>query len=135
MNPAALVTVGVAVVLPAFDIVGDLRFCLNRGPTTRMKGLHQSAVRASSSSGSLGELKTEFGFKLGGGDAHSARSMRLADPATLLGGCAALWPYMHRHGCPGDRAKPSIASCRLTWFLGRVRRLRNVCDGKYGVSW
>ena len=50
-----------------------------------MKGVHKSAARASSRSGTLGELKTEFGFKTGVSGAHTARTMMLADLTTLLG--------------------------------------------------
>ena len=50
-----------------------------------MKGVHQSAAKASSSPGTLGTLRTEFGFKVGVSGAHTARTMMLADLTTLLG--------------------------------------------------
>ncbi len=49
-----------------------------------MKGIRKSATSTSSSPGNLGELKTEFGFKVGVGGAHTARTMMLADLTTLL---------------------------------------------------
>ncbi|MCL5098270.1 MAG: DUF1819 family protein [Candidatus Omnitrophica bacterium] len=49
-----------------------------------MKGVHQSAAKASSSPGTLGELRTEFGFKAGVSGAHTARTMMLADITALL---------------------------------------------------
>ena len=50
-----------------------------------MKGVRKSAASASGSPGNLGELRTEFGFKVGGGGAHTARTMMLTDLTTLLG--------------------------------------------------
>ncbi|HOA63131.1 MAG TPA: hypothetical protein PLY00_18180 [Verrucomicrobiota bacterium] len=49
-----------------------------------MKGVPKSAMSASGSSGSLGELRTEFGFKTGAGGAHTARTIMLADLMALL---------------------------------------------------
>jgi hypothetical protein len=50
-----------------------------------MKGVRKSAASASSSPVTLGELRTEFGFKVGVSGAHTARTMMLADLTTLLG--------------------------------------------------
>ncbi len=49
-----------------------------------MKGASKSATSATSSPGTLGELRTEFGFKAGVSGAHTARTMMLADITTLL---------------------------------------------------
>ncbi len=49
-----------------------------------MKGASKSATSATSSPGTLGELRTEFGFKTGVSGAHMARTMMLADLTALL---------------------------------------------------
>jgi len=54
-----------------------------------MKGVRQSAASASSSPGTLGNLRPEFGFKVGVSGAHTARTMMLADLTTLLGAAPA----------------------------------------------
>lgn len=54
-----------------------------------MKGASKSATSATSSPGCLGELRTEFGFKVGVSGAHTARTMMLADITTLLGAAPA----------------------------------------------
>ena len=50
-----------------------------------MKGISRSERIASKSPGTLGGLKTDFGFKTGVSGAHTARTMMLADLTTLLG--------------------------------------------------
>lgn len=49
-----------------------------------MKGAPKSGTSATSCPGTLGELRTEFGFKTGVSGAHTARTMMLADLAILL---------------------------------------------------
>jgi len=44
-----------------------------------MEGASRSAVSATSSPGTLGTLRTEFGFKTEVSGAHTARTMMLAD--------------------------------------------------------
>ena len=50
-----------------------------------MKGISRSEGIAAKSPGTLGGLKTDFGFKTGVSGAHTARTMMLADLTTLLG--------------------------------------------------
>jgi hypothetical protein len=50
-----------------------------------MKSLSKSKPGLTGSPGTLGELKTEFGFKVGVSGAHTARTMMLADLTALLG--------------------------------------------------
>jgi hypothetical protein len=49
-----------------------------------MKGVHHLTVAATSVPGTLGTLRTEFGFKVGVSGTHSARTMMLADLTSLL---------------------------------------------------
>jgi hypothetical protein len=49
-----------------------------------MKGVNHLAARSSGRPGTLGDLKTGFGFKVGTSGAHTARTMMLADLTTLL---------------------------------------------------
>lgn len=49
-----------------------------------MKSAFRSAASVSGGPGTLGELRTKFGFKTGVSGAHTARTMMLADLSTLL---------------------------------------------------
>ncbi len=49
-----------------------------------MKGASKSAIGASGSPGTLGELSPQFGFKTGVSGAHTARTMMLHDLASIL---------------------------------------------------
>ena len=49
-----------------------------------MKSASKSELGLTSSPGTLGTLRTEFGFKTGVSGAHTARTMMLADLTTLL---------------------------------------------------
>jgi hypothetical protein len=71
----------------AIGIVAPVGFWFNRASvdlTPKMSAAAKRLAGASRRSGSLGDLRREFGFKAGASGAHLARTMMLADLTALL---------------------------------------------------